>query len=57
MEEDMTGLGSEAGAVTAGYAVATIGAVGFAGLLIAVLKSDLVRGLLEHIITAALSVV
>ena len=46
----------EAGLATAEYAVATVAAVGFAGLLIAVLKSDTVRGLLEAIISSALSV-
>jgi len=46
----------EAGLATAEYAIATIAAVGFAGLLIAVLKSDTVRGLLEGIISSALSI-
>ncbi|MFC7879480.1 DUF4244 domain-containing protein [Isoptericola sp. NPDC057391] len=49
-------LDPEAGLATAEYAVATVAAVGFAGLLIAVLKSDTVRGLLESIISSALSV-
>ncbi|MFI2105173.1 DUF4244 domain-containing protein [Isoptericola sp. NPDC019693] len=46
----------EAGLATAEYAVATVAAVGFAGLLIAVLKSGTVRGLLENIISSALSI-
>jgi hypothetical protein len=46
----------EAGLATAEYAIATIAAVGFAGLLIVVLQSDTVRGLLEGIIGQALSV-
>lgn len=46
----------EAGLATAEYAIATIAAVGFAGLLIAVLQSDTVRGMLESIIGSALSV-
>ncbi|AEG43186.1 DUF4244 domain-containing protein [Isoptericola variabilis] len=46
----------EAGLATAEYAIATVAAVGFAGLLIAVLRSDTVRGLLEGIISSALSV-
>lgn len=46
----------EAGLATAEYAIATIAAVGFAGLLVAVLKSDTVRGLLENIVSTALSV-
>ena len=50
------GLDPEAGLATAEYAVATVAAVGFAGLLIAVLKSGTVRGLLESIISSALSI-
>ncbi|GAA1976830.1 hypothetical protein GCM10009718_11410 [Isoptericola halotolerans] len=46
----------EAGLATAEYAIATIAAVGFAGLLILVLQSDTVRGMLESIIGSALSV-
>lgn len=46
----------EAGLATAEYAIATIAAVGFAGLLVAVLKSDTVRGLLENIVSTALSI-
>jgi len=41
---------------TAEYAIATIAAVGLAGLLIVILKSDMVRGLLERIISSALSI-
>lgn len=47
--------GFEAGMATAEYAIATIAAVGFAGLLIAVLKSDAVRTMLTGIIERALS--
>jgi hypothetical protein len=54
--EAVTALDPEAGLATAEYAIATIAAVGFAGLLIAVLKSDTVRGLLENIISSALSI-
>ncbi|MBI9115976.1 DUF4244 domain-containing protein [Sanguibacter suaedae] len=46
----------DAGLATAEYAIATIAAVGFAGLLITVLKSETVRGLLTSLITSALSV-
>jgi Protein of unknown function (DUF4244) len=46
----------EAGLATAEYAIATVAAVGFAGLLLAVLKSDTVRGMLESIISSALSI-
>jgi Flp pilus assembly pilin Flp len=44
----------ETGAATAEYAIATMAAVGFAGLLVAILKGDAVRGLLTNVITGAL---
>jgi hypothetical protein len=40
---------------TAEYAIATLAAAGFAGLLIAVLRSDEVRGLLAGLVRQALS--
>jgi hypothetical protein len=43
------------GAVTAEYAIATIAAVGFAALLVVVLRSDQVRSLLLDLITHALA--
>lgn len=43
------------GAVTAEYAIATIAAVGFAALLVVVLRSDEVRGLLTTLIRHALA--
>lgn len=45
----------DAGMATAEYAIATLAAAGFAGLLIAVLRSDEVRGLLAGIVRQALS--
>lgn len=48
-------LGDEAGMATAEYAIATLAAVGFAGLLVVILKSDEVRGFLTNIIRSALS--
>lgn len=48
--------GRDAGMATAEYAIATIAAVGFAGLLITVLKSGTVKGLLSGIIQSALSI-
>lgn len=45
----------EAGMATAEYAIATLAAVGFAGLLVVILKSDEVRGFLLNIIRTALS--
>ena len=47
----------ERGAVTAEYAIATVAAAGFAGLLALVLKSGTVQGLLSGLISSALSVV
>jgi Protein of unknown function (DUF4244) len=44
------------GAATAEYAVATMAAVGFAGLLVVILRSDEVRGILTDLIRAALTV-
>lgn len=45
----------EEGATTVEYAIGTIAAAGFAGLLIAVLKSDAVRAALESLIQEALN--
>jgi len=42
------------GMATAEYAIATVAAVGFAGLLVVILRSDEVRGLLMGIIRSAL---
>lgn len=50
------GARAQSGMTTAEYAVGTIAAVAFAGLLLAVIRSDAVRGALTHIITSALSV-
>ncbi|WP_336854810.1 DUF4244 domain-containing protein [Sinomonas albida] len=47
---------SEAGMATAEYAIATLGAVAFAGLLVVILRSDEVRGFLLGIIRSALSI-
>ena len=47
--------GGEAGMTTAEYAIGTIAAAGFAGLLIVILKSDSVRAALESIIQEALN--
>ena len=40
---------------TAEYAVVTLAAVGFAGLLVAILRSEVVRGLLLGIVKRALA--
>jgi Flp pilus assembly pilin Flp len=49
-------LRNDSGAATAEYAIATMAAVGFAGLLVVILKGDGVRGLLTNIITSALGI-
>ncbi len=46
----------ERGSATAEYAVATMAAVGFAGLLVALLRGDEVRGILTELVKRALSV-
>jgi Protein of unknown function (DUF4244) len=46
---------SEAGMATAEYAIATLAAVGFAGILVFVLRSDEVRGFLLTLIRTALA--
>lgn len=43
------------GAITAEYAVATMAAVGFAGLLVVILRSEEVRAMLLEVVRGALS--
>ena len=45
----------EKGAATAEYAIATMAAVGFAGLLVVIMQSDEVRGILTDLVRSALS--
>jgi hypothetical protein len=45
----------ERGAATAEYAIATMAAVGFAGLLVVIMRSDEVRGILTELVRNALS--
>lgn len=47
--------GRDAGMATAEYAIATLAACGFAGLLVAVLSSGEVRGMLVAIVQRALT--
>ena len=47
---------AERGAATAEYAIATLAAVGFAGLLVVILRSDEVRGMLTDVVRQALSI-
>lgn len=49
-------LASDSGAATAEYAIATMAAVGFAGLLVLILRSDEVRSILTDIVRQALSI-
>lgn len=48
-------MASDAGMATAEYAIATLAAVGFAGLLVFVLRSEEVRGFLLNLIRTALA--
>lgn len=52
----MKTLRKERGAITAEYAIATLAAVAFAGLLVMVLRSDQVRNLLFDLVAKALDV-
>lgn len=53
--ERLRTIGPETGMATAEYAIATLAAVGFAGVLVFLLRSDEVRGFLLNIIRSALS--
>ncbi|KUM33450.1 DUF4244 domain-containing protein [Arthrobacter sp. EPSL27] len=48
-------FGSERGMATAEYAIATLAAVGFAGILVFIMRSDEVRGFLLNLIRTALA--
>lgn len=47
-------LADDTGAATAEYAIATMAAVGLAGLLVSILRGDAVRSLLSGLIMGAL---
>ncbi|PRY65387.1 uncharacterized protein DUF4244 [Glaciihabitans tibetensis] len=47
----------EAGAATAEYVIATMAAVGFAGLLVVIMRGDEVRGMLTDLVRNALTLV
>lgn len=49
-------LRDDGGAATAEYAIVIMAAVGFAGVLLAVMRSDEVRGVLGDLVRSALSV-
>jgi len=46
---------ADEGAATAEYAIATMAAVGFAGLLIVIMRSDEVRQILTDLVRSALT--
>jgi len=46
----------DSGAATAEYAIATLAAVGLAGLLVVILRSEEVRGMLTDIVRSALQI-
>ena len=48
-------LGAEDGAATAEYAIATMAAVGFAGMLVAIMRSPEVRDMLLGLVRSALT--
>ena len=50
-----TRLLDERGAATAEYAIATMAAVGFAGLLVIIMRSDEVRQILFDLVKSALT--
>jgi hypothetical protein len=45
----------DVGAATAEYAITIMAAVGFAGLLVVIMKSDAVRGMLSDLVENALN--
>jgi hypothetical protein len=47
--------GNDQGAATAEYAIATMAAVGFAGLLVIIMRSDEVRQILTDLVRSALT--
>jgi Flp pilus assembly pilin Flp len=51
----ITLLQDDTGAATAEYAIATMAAVGFAGLLVAILKGDEVKQILLDMVRRALT--
>ncbi len=46
----------DTGAATAEYAIATLAAVGFAGLLVVIVRSEEVRGMLTDLVRHALQI-
>jgi len=57
MRDRMTGSATDdRGAATAEYAITIMAAVGFAGLLVVILRSGEVQAILTGLVTSALSV-
>ncbi len=56
VRQTMLRLRSDSGAATAEYAITIMAAVGFAGLLVVILRSDEVRGILTDMVRGALSI-
>lgn len=55
MNKIFTTLKDETGAATAEYAIATMAAVGFAGLLVVIMRSEEVRTILFDLVRSALT--
>ena len=55
MRTEDSRLNEEDGAATAEYAIATMAAVGFAGLLVVIMRSDEVRQILTDLVRSALT--
>lgn len=51
----LASVGEDTGATTAEFAIVTMAAVGFAGLLVVILRSDGVRATLEELVSRALN--
>ncbi|HEX5860138.1 MAG TPA: DUF4244 domain-containing protein [Microbacterium sp.] len=49
-------FGDDTGAATAEYAIATMAAVAFAGMLVVIMRSDEVRAILTDLVRRALTV-
>ena len=49
-------LAADDGAATAEYAIVILAAVGFAGVLVTIMRSDEIRGVLTDLVRSALSV-
>lgn len=56
MKSQLSNFKSDIGSATAEYAIATMAAVGFAGLLVVIMRSDEVKALLYDLVMKALTV-